>query len=169
VTVLPVLTMPAGDITHPVPDLTGYITEGQVLLSAEAQARGTYPPVEPLGSLSRLMRHGAGPGRTREDHLEVAAQVIAALSRARQVHELAELLGETALSETDRAYLRFESTAERTLLDQDRGTSRTLAETLDLAWRALAELPRGELATLDPAMVAAHLDGVRPTPAQGRS
>lgn len=166
VTVLPVLTMPAGDITHPVPDLTGYITEGQVLLSADAQARGTYPPVEPLGSLSRLMRHGAGPGRTREDHLEVAAQVIAALSRARQVHELAELLGETALSETDRAYLRFESTAERTLLDQGRGTSRTLGETLDLAWRALAELPRGELATLDPALLAAHLDGAGPTTTQ---
>ena len=93
VTVLPVLTMPAGDITHPVPDLTGYITEGQVVLSAEVHARGVYPPIDPLASLSRLMRKGAGPGRTREDHLDLAAQVLAALARARQVRELAELLG----------------------------------------------------------------------------
>lgn len=158
VTVVPVLTMPAGDITHPVPDLTGYITEGQVLLSADAQARGLYPPVDPLGSLSRLMRHGAGAGLTREDHLEVAAQVIAALARARQVRELAELLGEAALSETDRQYLRFETAAEHLLLDQPHGTSRTLVETLDRAWQALRELPRRELATVDPTLLAAHLD-----------
>ncbi|MGH8883067.1 MAG: V-type ATP synthase subunit B, partial [Stackebrandtia sp.] len=105
VTVVPVLTMPAGDITHPVPDLTGYITEGQVVFSAEVDARGIYPPVEPLSSLSRLMRHGAGPGRTRDDHLDVANQLLAALARARQVRELAELIGTGALSGTDRAYL----------------------------------------------------------------
>ena len=101
-TIVPVLTMPAGDITHPVPDLTGYITEGQIVLSAEVHARGVYPPVDPLSSLSRLMRHGAGPGRTRDDHLDVAAQLLAALARARQVRELAELVGADALSETDR-------------------------------------------------------------------
>ena len=83
-TVLPVLTMPAGDITHPVPDLTGYITEGQIVLSAELHARGVYPPVDALSSLSRLMRKGAGPGRTRDDHLDLAAQLLAALSRARR-------------------------------------------------------------------------------------
>ena len=85
--------MPAGDITHPVPDLTGYITEGQIVLSAEVHARGVYPPVDPLASLSRLMRRGAGPGRTRDDHLDVAAQLLAALARARRSRELAELVG----------------------------------------------------------------------------
>ncbi len=158
VTVLPVLTMPAGDITHPVPDLTGYITEGQIVLSAEAHARGIYPPMDPLASLSRLMRKGAGAGRTREDHLDLAAQVLAALARARQVRELAELLGAGALSETDQHYLAFESTIEARLLDQGIAESRTLEGTLDRAWEALAELPRRELSALDPQMVAAHLD-----------
>jgi V/A-type H+-transporting ATPase subunit B len=158
VTLLPVLTMPAGDITHPVPDLTGYITEGQVVLSPEVHARGIYPPVDPLGSLSRLMRHGAGPGRTREDHLDLAAQVLAALARARQVRELAELLGSSALSETDQQYLAFESTVETRLLDQGVTESRTLDDTLDRAWEAVGMLPRRELSALDPQMVAAHLD-----------
>jgi V/A-type H+/Na+-transporting ATPase subunit B len=160
VTILPVLTMPAGDITHPVPDLTGYITEGQVVLSADVHARGIYPPVDPLASLSRLMRHGAGAGRTREDHLDLAAQVVAALARARQVHELAELLGTAALSETDQKYLAFEATAERRLLDQEMTESRSFADTLDRAWEAVAELPRRELSALDPRLVAEYLDGV---------
>ena len=131
VTVLPVLTMPAGDITHPVPDLTGYITEGQIVLSAEAHARGVYPPVDPLSSLSRLMRHGAGPGRTRADHLDVAAQLLAALARARQVRELAELVGAGALSATDRGYLAFEEAFERELVSQRPDERRSLDETLD--------------------------------------
>ena len=158
VTLLPVLTMPAGDITHPVPDLTGYITEGQVVLSPEVHARGIYPPVDPLGSLSRLMRHGAGPGRTRADHLDLAAQVLAALARARQVRELAELLGAAALSETDQQYLAFEGAFEGRLLDQAVTESRTLDDTLDRAWLAVGELPRRELSALDPRMVAQHLD-----------
>jgi V/A-type H+-transporting ATPase subunit B len=158
VTVLPVLTMPAGDITHPVPDLTGYITEGQIVLSTEVHARGIYPPVDPLSSLSRLMRHGAGPGRTRDDHVDLAAQVLAALARARQVRELAELLGAAALSETDQKYLAFEGTVEARLLDQGSTESRTLDDTLDRAWEALRELPRRELSALDPQMVADHLD-----------
>ena len=94
-------------ITHPVPDLTGSITEGQIVLSLELHTAGIYPPIEPLGSLSRLMRRGAGPGRTRDDHLPLAAQLVALLARARDVRELTELLGEAALSQTDRAYLRF--------------------------------------------------------------
>lgn len=158
VTVLPVLTMPAGDITHPVPDLTGYITEGQIVLSPEVHARGIYPPVDPLSSLSRLMRHGAGPGRTRDDHLDLAAQVLAALARARQVRELAELLGAAALSETDQQYLAFEGTVEARLLDQGSTESRTMDDTLDRAWQAVGELPRRELSSLDPQMVAARLD-----------
>jgi ATP synthase alpha/beta family, nucleotide-binding domain len=104
---VPVLTMPAGDLTHPVPDLTGYITEGQVVLSAERHARGVYPPIDPLSSLSRLMRLGAGPGRTRDDHRELAAQALSLLARARDVTELADLLGADALSDTERRYLAY--------------------------------------------------------------
>jgi V/A-type H+-transporting ATPase subunit B len=159
VTVVPVLTMPAGDITHPVPDLTGYITEGQVVLSAEAYARGAYPPVEPLSSLSRLMRHGAGPGRTRDDHPDLAAQVLAALARARQVRELAELIGAAALTATDRTYLDFEEAFIRDVMSQRPDERRDLDTTLDLTWRALAVLPRRELTMLPAALVAQRLGG----------
>ena len=145
VTLMPVLTMPGGDITHPVPDLTGYITEGQVVLSTAAHAGGIYPPVDPLSSLSRLMRKGAGAGRTREDHLDVAAQTMACLSRARQVRELADLIGEDALSGTDRAYLAFATDVEQRLLSQRVDEARAIEETLDRCWQALAELPRREL------------------------
>ena len=156
VTVVPVLTMPAGDITHPVPDLTGYITEGQIVLSAEMYAKGVYPPMDPLSSLSRLMRHGAGPGRTRDDHLDVAAQALAALSRARRVGELAELIGVAALSATDQRYLAFEAALERTFLSQRQDERRLLEETLDRAWQALASLPRQELTLVSGAQVAEH-------------
>ncbi len=157
VTMMPVLTMPAGDITHPVPDLTGYITEGQIVLSTEAYAGGTYPPVDPLASLSRLMRHGAGAGRTRDDHLDVAAQTLAALSRARQVRDLAELIGASALSATDRRYLEFADVLTREFISQGVDENRSLNETLGRAWRALASLPRRELTMLPPDQVSAHL------------
>jgi V/A-type H+-transporting ATPase subunit B len=153
---MPVLTMPAGDITHPVPDLTGYITEGQVVLSAAVQATGVYPPVEPLSSLSRLMRKGAGPGRTRADHLDVAAQTLAALARARQARELADLVGEDALSFTDRLYVAFERAVSDRLLDQRRDESRPLEETLDRVWEALRLLPRRELTMLPTALLDAR-------------
>jgi V/A-type H+/Na+-transporting ATPase subunit B len=159
VTVMPVLTMPAGDITHPVPDLTGYITEGQVVLSTQAYARGAYPPMDPLYSLSRLMRHGVGAHRTRDDHIDVAAQTLAALARAQQVRDLAELVGVTALSATDQRYLSFEEAFVRDVMSQRRDESRSLDETLDRAWRALALLPRRELTMLSPDVIAAHLDG----------
>jgi V/A-type H+-transporting ATPase subunit B len=156
VTVMPVLTMPGGDITHPVPDLTGYITEGQVVLSADLHAAGIYPPVDGLASLSRLMRNGAGPGRTRDDHLDVAAQVLAALSRARQARELADLVGEDALSATDRAYLAFADLVEHHMLDQRRDESRSLDDTLDRAWHALGVLPRRELTMVPSALIEAR-------------
>jgi V/A-type H+/Na+-transporting ATPase subunit B len=156
VTVLPVLTMPGGDITHPIPDLTGYITEGQLVLSGDLHARGIYPPVDPLQSLSRLMRKGAGPGRTRDDHLDVAAQLLAALARARQVRELADLVGMETLSGTDQQYLAYETAFGETLLDQGRDENRTLDQTLDRAWTALAELPRRELTMLPLAMLETH-------------
>ena len=134
VTLVPVLTMPAGDITHPVPDLTGYITEGQVVLSADLHARGIYPPVDALSSLSRLMRHGAGPGRTRQDHLDVAAQSLAALA--------------AALSAADRSYQEFQTAFEYQLIQQGRDENRGLEETLSRAWQALGALPRRELTML---------------------
>ncbi len=164
VTVLPLLTMPGGDITHPVPDLTGYITEGQVVLSQAAYARGINPPVDPLSSLSRLMRHGAGPGRTRADHLDVAAQSLAALARARDIRALGELIGDQALSDIDRSYLAFEDTFARRVLSQPAGSRRELAETLDLMWQALGTLPRAELTMVPESMVDAHL-AATPEPA----
>jgi V/A-type H+-transporting ATPase subunit B len=160
VTIVPVLTMPAGDITHPVPDLTGYITEGQIVLSPEVAATGAYPPVDPLSSLSRLMRHGAGPGRTREDHLDLAAQLLGALARARQVRELAELVGAGSLSHTDRRYLRFADAFTDQLLTQRPDQRRELDETLDRAWRALGVLPRQELTMLPAALLDARYQAV---------
>ncbi|HEX2894740.1 MAG TPA: V-type ATP synthase subunit B [Marmoricola sp.] len=162
VTILPVLTMPAGDITHPVPDLTGYITEGQIVLSAELSARGIYPPIDALSSLSRLMRHGAGPDRTRDDHLDLAAQVLSALARARQARELAELLGASALSDTDQHYLAFETAAEQRLFDQQPTECRSLADSLDRAWEAVAALPRRELTAVGPRLIAEHLGPHQP-------
>lgn len=157
VTLVPVLTMPAGDITHPVPDLTGYITEGQVVLSADLHSRGIYPPVDALSSLSRLMRHGAGPDRTREDHLDVAAQALAALAAAGRAAELAELVGTAALSDTDHHYLAFKAAFERELTNQGQIENRSLEETLDRAWRALGALPRRALTMLPTAFLDTYL------------
>ncbi len=159
VTVLPVLTMPAGDITHPVPDLTGYITEGQVVLTPEVAARGIYPPIDPLASLSRLMRHGAGEGRTRAGHLEVAAQILAALARARQVRELAEIVGASALTATDGLYLRFATEVEERLVGQGREELRTLDDTLERCWEVTRVLPDRELTMLSRRMLDARPDG----------
>jgi V/A-type H+/Na+-transporting ATPase subunit B len=156
VTVLPVLTMPAGDITHPVPDLTGYITEGQIVLAPDVHARGIYPPIDPLASLSRLMRHGAGPGRTREDHLELADQLLASLARARQVRELAEIVGTAALNATDQCYLDFATEFEKLLVNQQRDERRALDQTLDRCWDVANVLPTRELTMLPPPLIAAH-------------
>jgi V/A-type H+/Na+-transporting ATPase subunit B len=157
--VVPVLTMPAGDITHPVPDLTGYITEGQIVLSPDIHARGVYPPVDALASLSRLMRHGAGPGRTRDDHLDVAAQTLAALAAARHAGELAELIGTTALSPLDRQYLHLATAFEGQLENQGRAESRSLEETLSRAWQVLAALPRRELTMVPAGFIDAYYRG----------
>jgi V/A-type H+-transporting ATPase subunit B len=153
---VPVLTMPAGDITHPVPDLTGYITEGQIVLSTEVSARGVYPPVDPMASLSRLMRHGAGPGRTRDDHLDLAAQLLSALARARQLRELTELIGADALPAADQQYLALERRVDEVFLNQRPDQRRELDDTLDRAWQALDILPRRELTMLSATQLAAH-------------
>jgi V/A-type H+/Na+-transporting ATPase subunit B len=148
VTLVPVLTMPAGDITHPIPDLTGYITEGQVVLEPGLHARGVYPPVDALSSLSRLMRRAGGAGRTREDHLDVAAQMLAALAAARRARELAELIGAAALSDTDRRYQALERAYESVLVNQGHDEGRSMGDTLDRAWQVLATLPRQQLTML---------------------
>jgi len=163
VTIVPVLTMPGGDITHPVPDLTGYITEGQIVLSAEVEARGVYPPVDVLSSLSRMMRSGAGAGRTREDHLDVAAQALSAMARARQAAELSELVGVDSLSETDRLYVAFRSHLEQEVLSQGTSEFRSLEETLGRAWSALGTLPRRELTMVSTEL----LDRYLPLPRSG--
>ncbi|MFF0853054.1 V-type ATP synthase subunit B [Streptomyces sp. NPDC003280] len=156
VTVLPVLTMPAGDITHPVPDLTGYITEGQIVLSADVQAAGAYPPVDPLASLSRLMRKGTGAGRTRADHPAVAAQLTAALARSRQVAELADLIGRAALSATDLRHLDLQNAFRDRFLAQGADEDRSLDDSLDRAWEVLLTLPRSQLGMLPADLLDAH-------------
>jgi len=164
-TQVPVLTMPAGDITHPVPDVTGYITEGQVVLSPELYARGISPPFDALASLSRLMRHGAGPGLTRADHLEISAQMYGIAARARQVGDLAEVVGEDALSPTDRDYLRVRAALEQDFITQPLDESRSLDDTLDRAWAVASLLPRAELSMISPAVLDAHYRHAPPSPA----
>jgi len=152
-TQVPVLTMPAGDITHPVPDVTGYITEGQLVLNPELYARGISPPFDPLASLSRLMRRGAGPGLTRDDHLEISAQLYGIVARARQAADLAEVVGEDALSPGDREYLRVRAQFESEFLSQPLEESRSLDDTLDRAWNVASVLPRTELSMISPRTV----------------
>jgi V/A-type H+-transporting ATPase subunit B len=159
ITQVPVLTMPAADITHPVPDLTGYITEGQIVLSAQLHGAGAYPPVDVLGSLSRLMRKGVGAGRTRADHLGVAAQLTAALARARQVRDLADLIGVAALTETDRSYLALADRFTAELVDQRVDEARSLDDTLARVWHVVSELPARELTMVTAEELSAHYTG----------
>ncbi len=133
------------------PDVTGYITEGQLVLSPELYARGISPPLDPLASLSRLMRHGAGPGRTRDDHLEISAQLYGIVARARQAADLAEVVGEDALAASDREYLRARVAFETDFLSQPLDESRSLDQTLDRAWNVASLLPRSELSMVSPA------------------
>ncbi len=145
ITQMPILTMPNDDITHPIPDLTGYITEGQIVLSRELWNRGIYPPVNVLMSLSRLMKEGIGPGKTREDHANVSDQLYAAYARAVELRSLATIVGEESLSEVDRKYLRFADAFEQRFLKQGFYENRSIEETLDIAWEVLSILPESEL------------------------
>lgn len=156
ITELPVLTMPAADITHPVPDLTGYITEGQVVLSSEIFARDVSPPIDALSSLSRLMRRGAGPGRTRDDHLAISAQVLALLARARQAEQLASLIGTEALSITEMRYLDVARAFERDVVTQGPTEARSLDETLDRLWTTAAIVPSRELTMVSSDQIREH-------------
>lgn len=150
ITQLPILSMPEDDITHPIPDLTGYITEGQVVLSRDLHQKGIYPPINALRSLSRLMPKGIGEGKTREDHGGVANQLFAAYARGQEVRELAVILGEGALSDTDKKYLKFVEGFENEFVRQSDTENRTIEETLDLGWKLLSLLPKSELKRLKP-------------------
>jgi V/A-type H+-transporting ATPase subunit B len=145
ITQIPILSMPNDDISHPIPDLSGYITEGQIVLDRELSHRGVYPPVAGLPSLSRLMKDGIGPGMTREDHKDVSSQLFAAYSKVKQVRNLASIIGEEELSEADKRYLKFGEQFEQAFICQGENENRDIGRTLDLGWKVLAELPREEL------------------------
>ena len=145
VTQFPILTMPEDDKTHPIPDLTGYITEGQIILSRELHRKGIYPPVDVLPSLSRLKDKGIGKGKTREDHANVLNQLFASYARGKEARELAAILGEEALTEVDRKHLQFAEAFERRFVAQEETRGRTIIETLDLGWELLSILPKSQL------------------------
>ncbi|MRR10266.1 V-type ATP synthase subunit B, partial [bacterium] len=144
ITQIPILTMPDDDITHPIADLTGYITEGQLVLSRQLHRIGCYPPVDPLPSLSRLMNNGIGEGRTRKDHREWANQLYAAYATGRDLRKLVAIIGEEALTEIDRKYLKFAEGFEREMINQGQA-DRSIEATLDLGWKLLSLLPMKEL------------------------
>lgn len=145
VTQIPILTMPNDDITHPVPDLTGYITEGQIVLDRALDSVGIYPPVSVLPSLSRLMKDGIGEGYTREDHPSLANQLFSAYAKVQDAVSLASVIGEDELSETDKKYLEFGKAFENRFINQGSNENRTIEETLDLGWEILTILPESEL------------------------
>jgi V/A-type H+-transporting ATPase subunit B len=154
-TQLPIVTMPSDDIGHPIPDLTGYITEGQIVLSRDLDRRGVYPPVNVLPSLSRLMKDGTGGKYTDPDHPALASQLYAAYARAVQARVLASVVGEEGLADTDRRYLAFGTAFEERLVSQD--GARTLEESMAAGWNLLEGLPKGELARLSDAQIERHL------------
>ena len=156
ITQLPILTMPNDDITDPVPDLTGYITEGQIVLSRELSGRDIYPPIDVLPSLSRLMKDGIGAGQTRPDHPDLASQLYAAYAHAKEVQALASIIGEEELTELDRAYLRFATAFEKRFIAQGQSEGRSIAETLDLGWEVVSILPRSELHRVGEAELERH-------------
>ncbi|MDA8259400.1 MAG: V-type ATP synthase subunit B [Betaproteobacteria bacterium] len=158
-TQLPILTMPLDDIGHPVPDLSGYITEGQIVLSRSLDRAGIEPPIDVLPSLSRLMKGGIGAGYTDADHPALASQLYAAHARAVQARLLASVVGEDGLAETDRCYLEFGARFERELIHQ--AAPRTLEASMAVGWALLRGLPAGELTRLSDAQIAAHLRGAR--------
>ena len=157
ITQLPILSMPEDDKNHPIPDLTGYITEGQVIMSRSLHRKGIAPPVDVLPSLSRLMQGSIGEGSTREDHSGVANQLFAAYSRGVDARELAVVLGEAALTEIDRMYAKFADEFEQRYVNQSFDENRGIAETLDLGWELLSLLPRAELTRIDTEYIDKYL------------
>ncbi len=149
VTQIPILTMPNDDITHPIPDLTGYITEGQIVLERSLHQKNIYPPINVLPSLSRLMKDGIGEKYTREDHQDVANQLFSSYARVGEARDLASVIGEDELSDTDKKYLEFGIGFEHEFVAQGASENRTIEETLDIGWRLLRILPREELDRID--------------------
>jgi V/A-type H+-transporting ATPase subunit B len=160
ITQIPILTMPNDDISHPIPDLSGYITEGQIVLDRELFQRGVYPPVAGLPSLSRLMKDGIGPGMTREDHKDVSSQLFAAYSKVKQVRNLASIIGEEELSEGDKRYLKFGEKFEQIYLTQSEYENRDIGRTLDLGWQVLTEIPRDELLRVKTEYIEKYLNPI---------
>jgi len=145
ITLIPILTMPDDDKTHPIPDLTGYITEGQIILQRDLHQKGIYPPINVLPSLSRLMDEGIGEGKTREDHRELSNQLYACYAQGLEIRELALVMGEATLGEMDRKYLRFADEFERDFVSQGQNENRSVQETLDIGWKLLKMIPISEL------------------------
>ena len=158
ITMIPILSMPEDDITHPIPDLTGYITEGQIILSRELHRKGVTPPVNVLPSLSRLKDKGIGSGKTREDHADTMNQLFAAYSRGKEAKELAVILGDAALSEVDKLYAKFADEFEARYVSQGYYTNRSVEETLDIGWELLRILPRSELRRIRDAYLDKYYD-----------
>ena len=153
ITMIPILTMPEDDKTHPIPDLTGYITEGQIILSREMYRKGYLPPVDVLPSLSRLKDKGIGEGKTREDHANTMNQLFSSYARGREAKELMVVLGEAALTPTDRLYAKFSDEFEKRYINQGFYEDRTIEQTLDLGWEMLKILPRSEMKRIKPAIL----------------
>ena len=149
VTQIPILTMPNDDITHPIPDLTGYITEGQIILSRDLYRKGIMPPIDVLPSLSRLKDKGIGEGKTRADHSNTMNQLFAAYARGKEAKELMVILGEAALSDIDLIYAKFADAFEEEYVNQGYQTNRDIEETLSIGWKLLSILPRSELKRID--------------------
>jgi V/A-type H+-transporting ATPase subunit B len=157
ITQIPILTMPEDDKTHPIPDLTGYITEGQIILSRELYMRGIEPPIDVLPSLSRLKNKGIGTGKTREDHADTMNQIFSAYARGKEAKELAVVLGDAALSEMDRKYAQFSEEFENLYLNQGYECDRTIDETLDIGWKLLSILPETELKRIRPEFIDKYM------------
>jgi V/A-type H+/Na+-transporting ATPase subunit B len=161
VTQIPILSMPNDDITHPVPDLTGYITEGQIVLSRELVQKGIYPPVGVLPSLSRLMKDGIGDGYTRKDHSSVSNQLFASYARVQEIRSLASVIGEDELTGTDRQFIEFDRLFENHFLNQGHEINRNIIDTLDLGWDLLSVLPKEALDRVDDRLLDSHYDHAR--------
>ncbi|MGB4438494.1 MAG: V-type ATP synthase subunit B [Sedimentibacter sp.] len=156
ITLIPILTMPNDDITHPIPDLTGFITEGQIVLNRELNHKGIYPPIDILPSLSRLMKDGIGAEFTREDHSDLQSQIYASYSKVQDIRSLSQIIGEDDLGEIDKLYLQFGRELESRFIAQDKNENRSINETLDLGWHVLSVLPETELDRVKPDMLAKY-------------
>ncbi len=159
ITLIPILTMPNDDITHPIPDLTGFITEGQIVLNREFNQKSIYPPIDILPSLSRLMKDGIGEDYTREDHADLSSQIFAAYSRVQDVRSLSQIIGEEDLSDIDKLYLEFGRQLESRFISQGRNDNRDIIDTLDLGWEILSILPASELDRVQSGMIEKYYRG----------